>query len=73
MVTEFVNGGSVEMAVSSKHSKSIRNNLSIGDLVQMFIDAAKGIGYVSILSLFIKRYNNINRNLSFAYSKYHTS
>ena len=54
LVTEYVNGGSVEISVSCKHGKSIRDKVTIGDIVQMFIDTAKGINTIhfSVSSFF---------------------
>merc|ERR1712154_566007 len=51
LVTEFVNGGSVEICVSSKHQKNIRDQLSIGDIVQMFLDTAKGISHLHTVNI----------------------
>ena len=62
LVTEYVNGGSVENSVSCKHGKSIRDKVTIGDIVQMFIDTAKGIGIIHFsvfLYLFLMIYDMI--------------
>lgn len=51
LVTEYVNGGSVEMCVSTKHSRSSRSDLTIGDIVRMLIDTAKGISHLHTVNI----------------------
>jgi len=51
LVTEFVNGGSVEIALSTRHPNSIRRQLCIGDVVQILIDAANGISHLHTMGI----------------------
>ena len=41
----------MEMCVSTKHERSSRDTLTIGDVVQMFIDTAKGISHLHTVNI----------------------
>eukprot|EP01083_Nonionella_stella_P033899 92762_1 len=51
LVTEYVNGGSVEICVSTSNQASSRSQIRIGDVVQMFIDTAKGISHLHTVNI----------------------
>eukprot|EP01084_Bolivina_argentea_P123124 218211_1 len=51
LVTEYVNGGSVEICVSCKHDKNIRSTITIGDCIEMFIDTARGISHLHTVNI----------------------
>lgn len=78
LVTEFINGGSVETAVSIVHPKSIRSTLYIIDVVQILLDTACGISHLHMANIVhrdvaarnllieneeIPEYNNDNKSI----------